>query len=313
MTRGSENSMKRAIALPALICLAVSTLFANAGFAQEAATEAEVKFAHVWIAGVSPASTDEDVLAAVMLAQQHEPSSVEQLLATKRESPAYEKLRLSLAWYHCRNDMASAFCAGNGFADELIALDPENVEPYLYAMMTALDAGREDAALAALATASNALDADTYYLEKLTLLRNRLKDSSYPEGRINAAAEGLAGALDTYFLYARLLAICAEKSRESRQWNAQCFALGNKLVNSGNTVVQNIHGYGIVRDTLPADSAARTEVLDRMARYNKVRDDANVRLEWILDVSRKPDLVYTEIKQFGEFQAVERALKRAEE
>ncbi len=301
----------------ALFCsLLMQAFLASAIHAQGEPSAAETEFGKSWISAISASSSAEDVLVATMLAQQHEPASVTRLLGMELDSAEHEAMRLSIAWYYCRNNPAAAFCTGQSFADELIALDPANLEPYLYSMLALLEAGRDDAALAALTAGNAATHANTWYLDKQNLVRERLKVAGYPEGRLSLASESLPGALDTYFLYAKLLSVCPGKSAVSIEWKEQCLTLGRKLTLLGNTVVQNIHGLAIQRDTFGGsveDLASRAQIVEDMAAYNRIRDLANEKLDWVLDPSRKPDQVYADINEFGEIQALERALQRLEE
>jgi hypothetical protein len=127
---------------------------------------------------------------------------------------------------------------------------------------------------------------------------------------INWAAESFSRPIDTYLLYARLAATCARMSKASPAWSEQCFALGSKLETLGNTVVQNVHGFAMQRDALADGDPARAAIVARMAAFNHIRDLGSEKLDWWADVSRKPDVVYAEIRSFGEIQAVERALQR---
>jgi hypothetical protein len=250
-----------------------------------------------------------------MFAEQNQPAIVPDLLSTEFASAEYNQMRLSIAYYYCRDNAEASFCLTNSIAEKLVSIDPNNVEPYLYLMVSLLDAGKDDEALAALIDGNQASGANAYYLDKVNIVRNRLLDTSYPKDRINLVGESVTGALSTYFFYVKLLAVCTEKSRGNIEWKEQCLELGKKLETTGNTIVQNVHGFAIQRDVL-GDSAAenviKADIVERMAAYNQVRDDGNARLDWWFDVALKPDLVYREINEFGEIEAVKRALARIE-
>lgn len=299
----------------AFLATVLQGFLVGSGFAQTDPTAAEAEFGRNWISGISMSSPGEDILVAAMLAQQFQPSSAPELLEMELAEPELDKLRLSIAHYYCRNNTAANICIEHVFADELIASDPDNLEPYLYAMVSLLDAGNDAAALTVLARGNAATEANTYHFDRLNMVRARFRSADYPQDSINEAAEALAGALDTYLLYVKLLSICTEKSAASTEWKTQCLALGGKLVTLGNTVVQNIHGFAIQRDALgdtPADSASKAAIIEKMAAYNQIRDAAAARLGWVKNIALKPDLVYDEINEFGEIQAIERAIRRLE-
>jgi hypothetical protein len=291
------------------------TLFIGSVFAQPEPTAAEIEFQNAWISNISNTSAAEDILIAAMFAQQNQPTAAPELFSIELASPAHNRMRLSIAWYYCRDNKAVPFCSTASITEKLIGLDPNNLEPYLYSMVELLDAGKDDEALAALVKGNSATEANTYYLDKINVVRSRLMNTGYPKDRINWASESVTGALSTYRLYVKLLSICTERSRDNTSWKEQCLAVGKKLETVGNTVVQNVHGFAIQRDAL-GDSAEenrfKADIVERMAAFNQIRDDANARLDWVLDSALKPGLIYDEINAFGEIEAIKRALSRSE-
>jgi hypothetical protein len=75
--------------------------------AQDEPTPAEVEFGKNWLARISAASSAEDILVAAMFAQLYEPSRVPEFLDREFTGAVNEKVRLSIAWYYCRDNAAA--------------------------------------------------------------------------------------------------------------------------------------------------------------------------------------------------------------
>lgn len=280
-------------------------------FAQEEPDDAELAFATSWIANTSQASSDEDVLIAAMLAEQYQPSLVAKFLSMEMVAHEFNKLRYSLVAYHCLLAEIDQFCERSRFDTELIALDAVNMEPQLYSMLKAIDAGNDEAALIALTNGNSASVLNNYYFDKLSILRRTLFQSDYPEDGINAASELLAGAGAMYAVYSKVLVSCVERSKIDAEWKAQCLELGRRLENEGKTAMQNVFGYAIQRDSLgssDADADERAAINARRDAFNAIRDEASEKLGWWSNPALKSDALYRSMAEIGEIRVVEKEI-----
>lgn len=283
--------------------------------AQGEPTQAELDFSASWLTNTSSTSSGTDVLIGAMFAQQNQPNRTPDFLAFTLTSSEHTKLRYSLIAYFCFFSATDPLCENTAFDTQLIALDPNNLEPYLYSMLRLVDRQNAEAALLALTQGNSAPQMNNYYFDKLSLLRSRLAMAGYPERQINGASEGLAGASTMYALYSKVLAVCMERSAENAEWKAQCLNLGRRLENEGKTAMQNVFGFAIQRDSLgnsALDEEERVSVLARTDDFNAIRDKASQQLEWWNNTSLKTDELYRNMVELGEIQAVRQALDQDE-
>ena len=301
--------------VPALAIAALHVLLASVAWSQQEPTLAEREFATSLIANTSQSNSAASILVATMFAQQYQPDSMPTLLAIELGTTEYNTLRYSLAAYYCLAGGTASVCNIASFGHELINLDQDNLEPYLYTMVKLAEAGNPEAALAALTRGNLAVDTNNYYFDKLQLLRASLAGAQYPQDKINGASESLAGAALMYGFYAKVLSLCAELSQENASWKSQCLALGSRFENEGRTAMQYIFGLALQRDCLGAsalENAQRAAVLARRDSFNAIRDQAGEKLDWWLDVSLKSDALYQRMAEQGEIFVVQKALEGLE-
>lgn len=297
------------------IALFIQAILVSQVRAQGEPTQAELDFSASWLTNTTSTSSGDDVLIAAMFAQQNQPNRTADFLSLTLASPEHAKLRYSLIAYFCLFGAADSLCDDSSYVTQIIALDPDNLEPHLYSMLKLVDLRNTEAALLALIQGNSAPKMNNYYFDKLSLLRSRLARSGYPEGRVNGASEGLAGAGTMYALYSKLLSVCTERSSESAEWKAQCLTLGRRLELEGKTAIQNVFGFAIQRDSLGnsnIDEQERAAVLSRRDDFNAIRDKASQQLEWWSDTSLKTDELYRNMAELGEIQAVFQALEHDE-
>jgi hypothetical protein len=275
-------------------------------------TDAEHNFSLNWLKDVAASTREDDLLVGTMVAEYHNPSLIPQFFSRHFETLEKKRLKLSIAINHCQIDGTSDFCKTSSLETELIQLDPENLEPFLYAMAHEIDVGDEAGALDYLIQGLRTAQTNDYYLEKLTLVRNKLIDIGYPADEVNWAAETYAGH-NFYAFYQHVLAVCTEQSSTKSQWVQPCMKLGRRLEEAGRTAFANVFGFAIQRDVIQA-SATDLEnlqaVLDREKTYRQALDRAAEKLVWWSDRSLQHDFFYEELLPYGEFSAIARALER---
>ena len=280
-------------------------------------TDEEVQFALRWLEQTPEASlTDEDTLFAAMLAQQHMPSLVPQFLGKELGSAEANTLRLNLAMSYCQSAAASDFCAGHSYIEELRNSDPDNIDPYLHALVQLADTNNYQAAYSVLVDGLKTRTTNDYYFAKLQISRRKLIAIGYPAGRINTAGEALP-TIDFFTMYYRVLAICPEQSHTSADWKAACLTLGKRLEESGRTALVNMIGFGLQRDVLTNNPVGQevvelAAVLERRAAYVLVRDTLPLKVDGWLNPVTRPASYYDAAFEIGEMPAMKQLLESYE-
>ncbi len=263
----------------------------------------------------TPASTY-DPLVAAMVAKHHEHGSLPYFLSQELPKSEHERLRLSLIIEYCSESNIHIFCNGSPM-DSLIAMDSDNFIPYLIVASSLLQRGEDSLALATIETGLNASTINDYYLDKLDLVRSELSTRGYPADKLNLASEGYSGAVYSYGFYDYLLGICRVKGAVDDLWKNACFNMGARLEDAGKSWGATVFGASIQRDVLQntdPESPLLPGILARREHYNLIRIQAAEVFDWWLDdtLVQKPDWFYRDAIEFGELEALERALERAQ-
>jgi hypothetical protein len=298
--------------LSVAIYLAIQPLIPAPAINRMELTDAEHLFSLNWLNDIAASTREDDLLVGTMLAEHHDASLLPQFFSQPLETADKQKLKLSVAINHCQVDDSSEFCLTTSLENELIQLDPDNLEPYLYAMAYEMKIGDEEGALDYLVQGLSTTQTNDYYLEKLTFVRNKLIDIGYPADEVNWAAETYAGT-NFYAFYQQVLTTCTEQSATDGRWVQPCINLGRRLEESGKTAFANVFGFAIQRDVIKTSTTNLEDlqaVLDRELTYRDTLDQAAEKLEWWSDRSVQHDFYYEELLPYGEFSAITRALER---
>jgi len=218
--------------------------------------------------------------------------------------------------FYCQTAGASDFCAGASYIEQLKNADPDNIDPYLYALVQLADINNYQGAYSALIEGLETDITNDYYLDKLKLSRHKLKEIGYPAEPINTAAESVT-TIGFFTMYYRVLAICPEQSLTSTDWKSACLGLGKRLEESGKTALTNMIGFGLQRDVLknnPTEQEALelNAVLERRAAYVLVRDTLPLKVDWWMNPAARPGSYYDAAIELGEMPAMKQLLESYE-
>ncbi len=297
-----------------LVCSLQLALSGNT-YAQEQLTPEDIEFSRNWLVQVQQRNSNDDLIAAALVAQAQDPSLAAQFLDKATSVLPPSSLLLSSAVYHCIAGGPSELCKDNSLYENLIKLEPDNLEPYLYFMRRLLDTGDEERALSVLQQGIEVSRHNDYYYDKVRLVRDKFVAAGYPADTAHGPAMLHADAVAYYAFYARMLADCPKLSVASVDWKQACLFLGARMGNSSKLFMANVFGNSILRDVLiavNADQAVIDLIIERREWDDKVRIIAGERLDWWNDALDQPETFKDDLMAIPEREAILRALLRTQ-
>jgi hypothetical protein len=284
-------------------------------YSQEQLSPDDIEFSKTWLVQVQQRNSNDDLIAAALVAQGQDPSLAAQFIDKATSTMPPSSLLLSTTVYHCIAGGPSNLCKDNSLYENLIQLEPDNLEPYLYYMRRLLDTGEEERALNVLKQGIDVARHDDYYFDKVRLVRDKFIAAGYPEAQAFVPAMLYADAVAYYAFYARMLADCPKLSVANVDWKQACLFLGARMGNSSRGWMASVFGNSIMRDVLiavGADQEVIDLIIERREWDNKVRIIAGEKLDWWNDTLDQPETFKQDLMTIPEREAILRALLRTQ-
>ena len=303
------------IKLTLFIILAGQLWLIGTTYSQTELRDEDIQFGENWLEQIQASGLNDDLLVGAIVAQSHDPSLAARFLSKAMESLEHDTLLLSAAIYHCFLGGTSEFCQDNALYEELIQLDSNNLEPYLYYTVRLIKTGDEESALQVLKQGMETTQHNGYFHDKVKALNEKLVSSGYPAEQVSYPSGVYANAATYYAIYANIHSACPRLSISSNEWKLSCLFLGARLGNSSKGLLPNVFGGAIQRDVLiaiDADPDLIQLIIERREWDNKIREIGAEKLDWWSSPLEYPESFIKEQMEIPEREAVLRAIYRAQ-
>ncbi|MCG8414152.1 MAG: hypothetical protein MI746_08020 [Pseudomonadales bacterium] len=297
--------MKIEIVLLRLMYVAISIILTQPAFAQPDLTEDENNRSKEWLEN-NRENSNAPALLRALLSLHYEPSvPLAQYLSADLNADT-DRYVLNAMIYQCGLAEQLDYCQTSEIYEQLTAIDPHNITPYLQ-QFNHFVANRDfDNALVALQNGLATPNTNDYYFEKVMVLRQELPQLGFFDNRANYAAEfySLNGLTD---LYTKIIPTCLEVAPASQEWESVCLRIGRRL-EQGTSFFANVYGAAIQRDVVAATSTDEEEIeaaLKNRDFYSVFRVNAREALDWWTIPDARPNSFYENASRFGEFRATE--------
>lgn len=284
-------------------------------YSQAGLRDEDILFSQGWLEQVQTSGLKDDLLVAAIVAQAHDLSLASQFLSKAMEMLEHDSILLSAAIYHCYSGGPSEFCQDNSIFEELIQLDSDNLEPYLYYLVRLIDTDDEEGALQVLTQGMETTQHNDYFFDKVKIINQKLVSAGYPSEAARYPSNVYANAPTFYSIYANINSICSKQSITSQDWKLTCLFLGARLGNSSKGMLPNVFGGAIQRDVLiaiDADPDVIQLISERREWDNKIRDLAAEKLGWWTNPFEQPESFINEQMEIPEREAILRAIYRTQ-
>lgn len=296
----------------------IQTVLINCAYSQFELRDKDVQFAQSLLQEFRAGVTDDKLLAAILVARSHDEAFSNELLSQALQSLDHDPLLLSTAIQSCFSERPASPCEGNALFEELIQVDHNNLEPYLYYTVRLADTGNFERALKVLNEGIKAERHSIYFYEKSDFLESQLVSLGYPAVEASFPAAIYAGSSTNYSLFVKILSICKTQSVSNADWKLACLFLGAKLQNTSEDLMPKVFGGAIQRDVLIA-AGADQDVIQLIVEHNewinRVRDMANEKVDWMSNTATtldQPTSFVEETRKVTEFEAILRQLYRTQ-
>lgn len=296
----------------------IQTLFVNGVYAQFEFTDKDAQFAQSLLQELRAGVDDEKLLAAILVARPHDEVFANELLLRALQSLDHDPLLLSTAIQSCFSELPASSCTDNALFEELIQVDHNNLEPYLYYTVRLAEAGNFERAMEVLNEGLETERHSIYFYEKADLLEPQLVSFGYQADEASFPAAIYAGSSTNYALFVKILSICKTQSVSNADWKLACLFLGAKMQNTSEDLMPKVFGGAIQRDVLiavGADQDIIQLVIEHNEWINKVRDIANEKVDWMSTSATtldQPASFVEETRKATEFEAILRQLYRTQ-
>lgn len=302
-----------------LIFIFISQLaFINSSYSQYELREKDIQFGENWLEQVRVSVPNQDLLVATIVAQLHDSALASELFSKALESLEHDPVLLSLAILNCFSEDPINACQDNALFEELIRINPDNLEPYLYFMLRLAETGDTNRALQILNQGMEATQHNIYYEDTRDVVQSKLVALGYPQEEAIFPADVYANISPIYLMYVNVLSTCKAQSVLSNEWKLSCLFLGARLQHISYSLLSNVFGGAIQRDVLIAVEADE-DVIQLVIEHNewvtKIRDLLNEKAEWASRTATtldQPNSFQKDRNETSEFNAILRAIYRTQ-
>jgi len=294
-----------------LVMFSLITTYSICINAQSELTDEENVTSLSWAEGITDNSSA-TLLTRAMIFQHYQPEQSLNLLYENELDQVSNRIRLSLLIDQCSKTEEFEYCNGKELEESLIIVDSENLSPYLFLFSHFVSEENFDGALESIQRGLSTNETNDYFVEKVMLLREELRNIGLVGNRANLAA-GLYSQNSLLSMYIRINPTCVEQSGNSEAWKQACLALGSRL-EEGTTFFSNVYGAAIRRDVVSSTSSDADEILAAKQHrdyFDDFRIEARQYLEWWDELAQRPDSYYEDTAIYGEFQAIQKAVERS--